>query len=141
MSLKTIRRLAAEIAGVGESHIKIMDAKRAGEALTRDDVRSLFSEGAVVAEHRQGVGRGKARFKESRTQSGRRRGRGSAKGGLKSREKHAWVLRVRGLRRALAQQKGRLAKSDYRAAYRKIKGGFFKNKRQLAEYVAGIKKA
>ncbi len=140
MSLKTVRRLAADVAGVGESRVRILDAKRAAEALTRDDVRSLFSEGALAVLPAKGSSRAKARFKSSRTQAGRRRGRGSVKGGLKSRAKHAWVLRVRGLRKALAAQKGRIARTDYRKAYRMIKGGFFRNKRQLAEFVAGLKK-
>ncbi len=140
MSLKTVRRLAADIAGVGESRVRILDAKRAGEALTRDDVRSLFSEGAVAVSETKGVGRAKARFKQSRVQAGRRRGWGSAKGGVKTREKAKWVSLVRGLRRALATHKNKIARSDYRRAYRMIKGGFFKNKRQLAEFVLGLKK-
>jgi large subunit ribosomal protein L19e len=135
VSLKTIRRLAASVAGVGESRVRIIDAKRAGEALTRDDVRSLFAEGAVALAPRAGVGRAKARFKHFRLQAGRRRGRGSRKGGVGSRSKQKWISLVRGLRKLLALRKGKMNSGDYRKAYRMIKGGFFKNKRQLAEFL------
>ena len=140
MTLKTVRRLAADVAGVGESRIRVVDAKRANEALTRDDVRTLFSEGAVAVVEAKGSGRAKARFKQQRTHSGRRRGAGSAKGSVAARGKSEWIALVRGLRRALALRKSRLGRVDYRRAYRMIKGGFFKNKRQLAEFIRGLEK-
>jgi ribosomal protein L19E len=59
---------------------------------------------------------------------------------LKAREKRKWIALVRGLRRALASQRGKLASQDYRRAYRMIKGGFFRNKRQLSEFIRGLKK-
>ena len=140
MTLKTVRRLAAAVAGVGESRIRVVDAKRANEALTRDDVRTLFSEGAMAVVKAKGSGRAKARFKQQRTHSGRRRGAGSVKGSVASRGKSEWIALVRCLRRALALRKGKVERKDYRRAYRMIKGGFFKNKRQLAEFVRGLEK-
>ncbi|MEM0475285.1 MAG: 50S ribosomal protein L19e [Candidatus Norongarragalinales archaeon] len=140
MSLKTVRRLAGRILGAGESRVRILDAKRASEALTRDDVRALIREGAIVAKQRKGVGRAKARFKHFRVHSGRRRGRGSKKGGVRSCEKRKWISLVRALRRALAFQRGKISSRDYRRVYGMIKGGFFRNKKQLAEFLREIKK-
>ncbi len=135
MSLKTVRRLASRLLGVGESHVKILDAKRAGEALTSDDVRSLISEGVIVGEQRVGVGRAKARFKQARLHSGRRRQHGSRKGGRKAKKKKKWVSLTRGMRRALSALKPSLKKGYYRNAYLKIKGGYFKSKAQLLQYL------
>jgi ribosomal protein L19E len=57
MSLKTVRRLAARLLRAGESRIRIIDAKRASEALTGDDVRSLIAEGVIALEPPRGVRR------------------------------------------------------------------------------------
>jgi len=135
LSLKTVKRLASRLLRVGESHVKILDAKRASEALTRDDVRSLISEGVIVSEQKTGVGRAKARFKHSRLHAGRRRGVGSRKGGRKARGKKKWVSVTRGLRRVLLSLKPLLKKGYYRNAYLKIKGGYFKSKAQLIQYL------
>ncbi|NYZ78053.1 50S ribosomal protein L19e [Candidatus Micrarchaeota archaeon] len=135
MSLKTVKRLASRVLGVGESHVKILDAKRASEALTSDDVRSLISEGAIVGEQKMGVGRAKARFKQARLHAGRRRQKGSVKGGRKTRGKKKWISMTRGTRRLLASLKPSLKKGYYRNSYLKIKGGYFKSKAQLLQYL------
>ncbi|MEM4255300.1 MAG: 50S ribosomal protein L19e [Candidatus Norongarragalinales archaeon] len=136
MGLKTVRRLVASIANAGESRVKIIDAARAKEALTRDDARSLIKEGAVVIEQKKGVGRNKARFKQSRVHSGRRRGPGSRKGASfagKSR-KERWVEKVRSQRKVLKSMKSGLAQGAYRKLYSMIKGNLFKTKKQLLSY-------
>jgi large subunit ribosomal protein L19e len=134
MGLKTVKRLAANLLGVGESHVKILDAKRASEALTRDDVRGLLKEGVVFVEHKKGVGRGKARFKQDRKHAGRRRGVGSRKGSKRI-EKKIWMKRVRALRRVLKRFSDSMDSRAYRNAYKKIKGGYFKNKRHLVSFL------
>ena len=50
MSVKTVRRLAADILGVGQSRVKInpLQIKRAEEALTRKDVEHLIGDGVLV---------------------------------------------------------------------------------------------
>ena len=46
MSVKTVRRVAGDILKCGISRIKILDAKRAMEALTREDVKQLIAYGS-----------------------------------------------------------------------------------------------
>lgn len=140
MSVKTVRRLAAELLNVGETHVKIIDAKRASEALTRDDVRALISEGAIAKEQKKGVGRAKARLKKKRLRFGRRRGPGSRKGKkfASFSRKDRWMRSTRALRRALRRYKNSLEPRDYRSVYKKIKGGFFKNKKQLVAFIEKI---
>src|SRR3989344_2573355 len=136
MCLGTIRRLAASIANAGQSRIKIIDAAKAKEALTRDDVRSLLKQGVIVIEQKKGVGRSKARFKHSRTHSGRRRGVGSSKGSAfagKSR-KARWVEKVRSQRKLLKSVKSGLAEGASRKLYSMVKGNLFKTKKQMLTY-------
>jgi len=136
MGLQTVRRLAASILKAGESRVRILDAVKAKEALTRDDVRSLVRQGIVVVEQKKGVGRAKARFKQSRLHAGRRRGRGSRKGAKYSRvsRKERWVGKVRSQRRLLKRLKGELRKGGYRKLYSMVKGNFFKSKKHLLSY-------
>jgi large subunit ribosomal protein L19e len=136
MSLITIRRLAADVLEVGESHIKILDAKAASEALTRDDVRNLIKEGVIVSTQKKGVSRSKARWKQSRKKLGRRVGLGSRKGRAfaKVSRKTRWMAKVRSLRRVLHNARPLLKKGGYRKLYLMVKGGHFRSKKQLSEF-------
>jgi len=137
MSLKTIRRLAADVLKVGETHVKILDVKRAGDALTRDDVRTLIKESAIVATQKKGVGRAKASWKQGRKKLGRRVGLGSRKGSAlaKVSRKKRWMVKVRSLRRVLSVLRNGLKKGAYRKVYLMVKGGQFRSKKQLREFV------
>lgn len=137
MSLTTVRRLAADISKAGTSRVKILDAARAKEALTRDDVRSLLKQGVIVVYQKTGVGRSKASFKQSRKHAGRRSGTGSKKGAkyaLVSR-KTRWVTKVRSQRVLLKNLKPRLEKGVYRDLYSRIKGNYFRDKKHLLSFV------
>ena len=135
-SLKFIKRLASSVLGLGTSHIKILDAIKAGDALTRDDVRGLISEGVIVGEPVAGVGKSKARLKQRKVRKGRRRGQGSKKGATGPVARRVWITTTRSLRALLKRLKPSLNDaSSYRAVYKKIKGGLFKNKRQLLLYL------
>ncbi|MGB9577465.1 MAG: 50S ribosomal protein L19e [Candidatus Micrarchaeia archaeon] len=137
MSLYTVKRVAASILKCGESRVRIVDAKKAGEALTRDDVRQLIREGAVIELPKKGVGRGKARFKQARREAGRRRGRGSRKGtpNAAKNAKERWMRQVRSQRKLLRKLKNEIEASTYKKVYAMIKGNAFKNKKRLLAYL------
>lgn len=137
MALKTIRRLASSITNAGGTRIKILDQAKAKEALTRDDVRSLIKQGIIVVEQKKGVGRDKARFKQSRKQAGRRRGVGSKMGSkfAGTSRKDLWVVKVRSQRVLLKSLKPKLQKGAYRELYSRIKGNYFRNKKHLISYL------
>lgn len=137
MSLTTIRRLAADILACGESRIRILDSKKADEALTRDDVRELIKQGIILKLPTQGVGRGKARFKQARKEAGRRRGRGSKHGTPNAAltEKKRWMKQVRSQRELLHKLKPKLAENTYKKVYFMIKGNAFKDKKRLTTYL------
>jgi len=141
MGMATVRRIAAELLGVGESRVRIdpKNSKKAEEALTRDDVRSLISQGVVYILRKRGVSRARGREKQRKKKAGRRRGMGSRKGTRYSSipRKRVWINRVRAQRallRELALEK-KMQKDAYRKMYRMIKGGAFKSKASLLSHL------
>ncbi len=135
MSIATIRRVCSRVYGVGESRVKIMDAKRASEALTADDARQLVKDKAIVITASQSPSRSAARWKHSRIRAGRRRGEGSKKGtGISHKQK--WITKVRGQRKLLSSLKSKFKqKGAFRNVYKMVKGNAFKNKHGLLMYI------
>jgi len=137
MGLTTIKRLAADLMKCGKSRVRILDAKKAEEALTREDVRRLVKERVVIKLPAIGVGRSKAQRKHERKSEGRRRGPGSKKGtpyAAQSR-KHRWMSKVRAQRKVLKTLKPKMDKTAYRRLYRMVKGSAFRTKKQLTSYL------
>ncbi|MEK6924242.1 MAG: 50S ribosomal protein L19e [Candidatus Micrarchaeota archaeon] len=133
MSLEMVRRIASRVFKAGESRVRIIDAKKAAEALTADDVRNLAKQGVITVIPVKSVGRGKARKRQAQKLKGRRAGMGRRKGtpnAVLTRKKR-WVRRVRGQRKLLAKLKHSLAPGAYQTLYRRIKGGLYRSKRQL----------
>lgn len=141
MTQKTIRRLAADVLNVGESRIWLdpNQGSRINEALTRDDVRKLISEGVVKAFPSRGVSRQGARERQEGRRVGRRRGHGSRKGSVKARtgEKEVWIAKVRAQRRLIKSLKadGELTGPNFRKAYMLVKGSTFKGMNALKVYL------
>lgn len=138
-----VQRVASDILGVGESRIRIdpNQVKKAGEALTRDDVRALVAQGIVGVVREKGVSRGKARIKTGQKQSGRRRGIGSRKGTKYSRisRKEIWMKKVRAQRKLLRELRAKKlleGQGTFRDVYMMVKGRAFKAKAQLITYLA-----
>jgi large subunit ribosomal protein L19e len=137
MSVKTVRRIAGKLLNSGTSRIRILDAKRASEALTREDVRGLIKEKIVIVLPKQGISRGKARITQSRKQAGRGRGEGKTKGARYAgvSRKQLWMRKVRALRKTLKNNSFRLESADYRIIYRMVSGNAFRGRKQLLDYV------
>ncbi|MCX8200411.1 MAG: 50S ribosomal protein L19e [Candidatus Micrarchaeota archaeon] len=136
MSIKTVRRMAAEILKRGESAIWI-DPDRmsdAASALTRDDVRALIMQGVVRARPAKGTSRARGRMHDELRRKGRRK-EGSKKGHRKALQKNLWTQHTRAQRELLRQLKPALKPGAYRGVYLKIKGGMFKSRAQLSHYI------
>ncbi len=133
MDLNKLKALAAKTLKVGQSRIKIIDAEKAGEAITREDVRSLYKEGAIKVAPLRGASRGRARVLEAKKKAGRKVGAGKRKGTKKAREgkKKKWMVQVRAQRRRLKAKKP----SNYRKLYKMIKGGYFKSLKHLESFI------
>ncbi|RFA93964.1 50S ribosomal protein L19e [Pyrobaculum aerophilum] len=133
-----VKRLAADILGVGVSRIKISPeaAERLEEVVTKDDVRALIDQGLIWAEPEKGVSRGRWRVRHIKKKKGRRRGHGSRKG-PRTDEEEAWKEKVRAMRRFLntLKRKGKLEPRVWRQLYRMVKGNYFRDLDHLKTYI------
>lgn len=136
MNLTTQKRLAADILKCGLSRVRVKEAKEVEEALTREDVRGLISQGLIWKIQKKGTSRGKARLLLKQKARGRRRGSGSKKG-HHAEGKRDWVLRIRAQRRLLSELRAakELELGEYRLIYRRAKGGMFRNKKHMLSYL------
>ena len=141
MDLSLQKRLAAEILGVGESRIWIDPEAydRVEAAITREDVRKLIKDGIIRVKPEHSNSRARWRIRHEKRKKGQRRGHGHRKGGkyAKVSRKEQWMMRVRALRKLLKQYRERnvITPKEYRRLYRLIKGGVFKSKAQLKNYI------
>lgn len=109
MSLKSQRRLAAEILKVGETRVWI-DPERIDyveTAITREEIRKLIHEKVVKSLPQTGVSRARARVLAAKRKKGLRRGPGGKSGPARSKisKKQAWMNRIRPLRRRMRELK------------------------------------
>lgn len=139
MTLRTRRRIAAQILKVGQNKIIFIKDRLADikEAITKEDMRGLIKEGAIKAKKSKGISKGRFRKKLSQKKKGLRKGTGKRKGkrvALKFGKK-VWMKKIRVLRRVLAEHKDKLDNKLYWRLRREIKAGSVKTKRHLAEVI------
>jgi large subunit ribosomal protein L19e len=139
MNLSIVRRLAAEVLGVGESRVYIDPSRldEAASAITKEDVRKLIEKGVIAAKPVRGTSRARAKLRHLKKRRGLRRGEGSRKGSVADLERKLWIARVRALRRYLRMLRNRrlIDKKAYRRLYRLVKGGVFQSRAHLKEYI------
>ncbi len=139
MNLSMVRRLAAEVLGVGEGRIYIDPSRidEAASAITKDDVRKLIEEGVISAKPIKGTSRVRARLRCLKRRRGLRKGEGSKKGSKANMDKRLWIARVRALRKLLKYLRDRriIDRKTYRKLYRMVKGGVFHSKAHLKTYI------
>jgi len=132
MTIGTVKRLAADIMGIGENRVRVKPEgfKEAEKAMTRADVRDLIKKKIVTKVEVKG-----RRTKVLRT----KRGPGGRKGTSKTRTggKKVWMAKVRAQRAFLFQmiEEGELEKSHKRMLYGRIKSGLFRSKRAFLAYL------
>jgi large subunit ribosomal protein L19e len=141
LSLKSQRRLAAEILKVGENRVWI-DPERIDyveAAITREEVRKLIHEKIVKTLPEKGISRARARLLNEKRKKGLRRGPGRKSGPARSKisKKQAWMSRIRPVRRRLRELKDSRAitESVYRKMYDMSESGVFESKADLERYI------
>lgn len=141
MAMESVRRIAAEILGVGESKVRFKQESlgKIADALTREDVRTLIREGDIYAISPRGVSRVRAKEKAKQKRKGRRSGKGSRKGpfGARIGKKSFWMKKVRAQRKFLSSLigSGRIEKKAARKIYLMIKGNAFRGVKALEAYL------
>ena len=137
MDLDQVKILAAKVADVGVSKIKIVNAEKAVQAMTREDVRSLIKQGFVTVRAVNLQSAVRARESRAKKKKGGRRSAGSRRGayGARANEKALWMRKVRSLRRRVTKLKPELKKGAYQQVYRMVKGGYFRDLGHLSDYL------
>lgn len=132
VNIKNKRRLIARYLGVGIERVWI-DPEAIDEVMdidTREDIMILIRRGVVKVKNISGQ---KHKIRK------RKRGPGSRKGPKTSRisKKELWMQRVRAQRKFLRylRDKGLLTRHQYRVLYRRVKGGMFRSKAHLLDYI------
>ena len=144
MNLKSKRRLAASVLGVGKDKVIFDDeySDLIQDAITRSTIRGLIGFGAIRAAPDKGVSRG--RFRERSRKLKRGRGSGSTEGPAKARNprKDVWVTKVRALRWRLKVAKDRkdITPEAYKKLYKQVKGGQVRGVKHLLDLMKEAKK-
>lgn len=141
MSLRSQRRLAAELLKIGEGRVWI-DPERTDDvevAITREEIQRLIHEGVIQRLPEKGVSRGRARVLQEKKRKGLRRGPGRRSGSAKARfpKKQAWMKRIRTLRKKLRELKASrvITESAYRRLYDMAGSGVFESTADLERYI------
>jgi len=137
MELNQVKGLAAKVLGIGKTKIRIKNAEKSSQAMTREDVRTLIKQGHITVLQKVGVSRARARNIRKQKKKGGRTGVGTRKGTKKSRmpRKDIWMKKVRALRRQLNAIKAELNPGEYRRLYKMVQGGYFRDRGHLLLYV------
>ncbi|MGD0535822.1 MAG: 50S ribosomal protein L19e [Methanoregula sp.] len=127
------KRLAASLLKCGVNRVWF-DPERISDienAISREDLRGLITDGAIKAHQKKGVSRGRARIRTAKRAYGHRKGVGKRKGaqGARTPSKRAWIQKIRGIRKALValREAGTIDRHLYRVIYRKAAGGQFRS--------------
>jgi large subunit ribosomal protein L19e len=137
--LKTQKRIAAEILGIGASRVWVNPTKAMdiSQAMTREDVRELIKEGLIQEKpkKKQTRARAKKRTELRRKRKGVSHGKRGGSANSRKSDKQKWMERVRSQRRALKDLKDRkkIDESAYRKYYLRIKGGTYTTLKQMKE--------
>ncbi len=144
MNLKSKRRLAASVLGVGKDRV-IFDVEYSDliqDAITRSTIRGLVGFGAIRVAPEKGISRG--RFRERSQKLKRGRGAGSTEGTARARNprKDMWVQKVRALRWRLKVAKDRkeISRESYKKLYKQVKGGQVRGVKHLLDLMKEAKK-
>ncbi len=139
--LKSQKRIAADIMDVGKDRVRIDpdEMEKVDEAITRQDIRNLIEGGAIEKKPEKGTSKGRAKHNKKQKAKGRQKGQGSRKGRKTARKdsKEEWMEKIRALRSELKEMRDtdELNSKQYRELYDKAKGGFFRNKKHLHNYI------
>ena len=133
MDLKKKKALAVRTLGVGEKRIKFLEPRLAEikEALTKQDIRDLVNDGAIVIANVGG--------RKTSTKKKKKRSVGNVRKKVNVR-KSKYVALTRKLRKHLAQIEGKLTKKEKTDLRNKIKNKFFPSNAAFKDYIAGVRK-
>ena len=131
--LASQKRIVASILKCGVNRVWFNPERLADieNAISREDLRGLVTDGAIKARQKKGVSRGRARAKMAKRSYGHCKGPGRRRGaaGARNASKRAWIQKIRAIRKALVtlRDAGTIDRHMYRILYRKAAGGQFRS--------------
>jgi large subunit ribosomal protein L19e len=135
MNLKKKKALVTRTLKVGKERIVFLKSRmdEIKEAITKNDIRSLQKEGAIVIKNIKG----RRKIKKK----GKKRSVGNIRKKVNKR-KQEYVKMTRKLRNYVAEIKkqGKLSKEEIKDIRKKIRNKAFKSKAHLKEYLGGLRK-
>jgi len=141
MDLRSKKKLAARTFGVGLNRIAFNNDRLEdiNEAITKRDIKGLVISKAITIKGVQGSSKYRLRKRLLQKRKGRQQGPGSREGKRRARlsRKREWINRIRKQRKYLISLKrlGIIKNDDFRTAYKKSGGGFFRSKRHIRMYL------
>jgi len=135
MNLRKKKDLAAKALKVGRERIVFVNSRKdeIKEAITKQDIRELQKDGAVIAKE---VG-GRKKVEKRK----RKRGPGKIKKTVNTR-KQDYVIMTRKLRSYVAEMKkqGKLSAEEIKEIRNRIRNRKFRSKAHLKQYIGGLRK-
>ncbi len=131
MNLRKKKALAARTFGVGLARIEFLQPRleEIKEAITKQDIRDLYKDGAIKIKDIKGRKTNKPKRKKSV---------GNIRKKLNKR-KRDYVILTRKLRRHVAENKEKLTENERKDLRKKIRNKFFRSKSHLKEHMGGTK--
>ncbi len=144
MNLKSKRRLAASVLGVGVDRVIFNDeySDLIQDAITRSTIRGLVGFGAITIAPEKGVSRGRFRTRSRKLKRGRGAGSTEGTAGARNPRKDIWISKVRALRWRLkvAKERKEISPETYKALYKQVKGGQVRGVKHLLDLMKEAKK-
>jgi len=144
LNLKSKRRLAASVLGVGADRVVFNDeySDLIQDAITRSTIRGLVGFGAITVAPEKGVSRGRFRAKSGKLKRGRSAGSTEGKAYARNPRKDQWISKVRALRWRLkvAKERKQITPEAYRRLYKQVKGGQVRGVKHLLDLMKEAKK-
>ena len=141
LSLRNQRELASRILKVGKGrvHIDPEHFEDVEGVITRAEIRKLLHEGMITVSPPRGISRGRTRVASAKRKSGLKKGTGSRTGKITARtpSKGLWENRIRSIRRhiRILRDHRTIQKSVYRRLYLLAKGGTFRDRNAIDQYI------
>jgi large subunit ribosomal protein L19e len=139
--MRSKKKLAAKILKTSPKKVKFLVGalEEIKKAITRSDLRGLIAVKKIVKSKANQQSRSRARKIATQKSKGRQKGKGAKKGAKYSRvtKKDRWMAKVRVQRTFLKELKDKklVSTQNYQILYRKVKGGYFRNRRHIKLYL------
>ena len=133
MNLANKKALAARTLKVGKDRIVFVEARLEDikEAITKNDIRDLKEDGAIVVKEIKG--------RKKVVKKSKKRSPGNVRKKVNKR-KQTYVIMTRKLRRYVAEMKkqGKLSPEEVKDIRNKIRNRMFRSQAHLREYIGGL---